>query len=685
VKNLLALAALVAWGCASKPPVSQPPPPAAQAPADASVPSPTPPAALASLSLEDVEPVLVSLEDRRAFDEPILAAAAAAPEPAVRARAALAAGRIGDERAAKTLGRLLKDPSPEVRESAAFGSGILGDPAMTKALVPLLSDADDTVSARAAWSLGFLEQADGRAALLGALAESPAARRPALLFALWRFPTPEVAAALEPWASDSDTAIRSAALYALARRPQEVSLPTLTRCLGDPDTNAAALCARALGLLGKPASIEALGAALGDRRAAVLTASLTALQSVLQKNAGASPPAAKAARVASLASDANPNLALPALALLRFYSASDREAFRRLWAAASSGGGRRRQVALQAAVAAVPDQAASLLDPAMASADPFLRAAAASTLGALPAGEASARRAKLMADPEAVVRYKVLEGIETPEAIRAERPLIDAALADPDPAVRAAALDLAARGSGEFALLTEAVEASGTAPSPDVAISAIGTAEESPEKPGARAVVEAAYRSPSTLVSRLARRSLVRRFGADRATLPWRTYDTGKTPADYATLLKEARSGWTARVETAQGAFVIRMAGEEAPLTVMNFVSLAKKGYFDGAPIHRVVPGFVIQDGDPTGTGGGGPGYEIRDELSPLPYRTGTVGMALSGPDTGGSQWFVTQAPQPHLDGGYTVFGQILSGGDVVNRIEQDDRILRIVATAGAS
>jgi cyclophilin family peptidyl-prolyl cis-trans isomerase len=321
----------------------------------------------------------------------------------------------------------------------------------------------------------------------------------------------------------------------------------------------------------------------------------------------------------------------------------------------------------------------------MSSADPFLRAAAASSLKSLPPAEASARRARLMADPEAVVRYKVLEALDTPEAIHAEKPLVDAALADPDAAVRAAALDLAARGSGEFAVLAEAVEASGADPSPDVAISAIGAAEESPDSHEARAVVEAAYRSPSTLVSRLARRSLVRRFHADRSTLPWRAYDTGKTVEDYAALLREARAGWTARIETARGAFRIRLAGVEAPLTVMNFVTLARKGYFDGAPIHRVVPGFVVQDGDPTGTGSGGPGYEIRDELSPLPYRTGAVGMALSGPDTGGSQWFVTQAPQPHLDGGYTVFGQIESGQDVVNRIEQDDRILRVVVEAQGS
>jgi cyclophilin family peptidyl-prolyl cis-trans isomerase len=134
-----------------------------------------------------------------------------------------------------------------------------------------------------------------------------------------------------------------------------------------------------------------------------------------------------------------------------------------------------------------------------------------------------------------------------------------------------------------------------------------------------------------------------------------------------------------ATVETARGSFRIRLAGKAAPLTVMNFVSLAQRGYFNGVAIHRVVPNFVIQDGDPTGTGNGGPGYEIRDELNPIEYSEGTVGMALSGPDTGGSQWFVTHAPQPHLDGIYTVFGQVIAGQDVVERIEQGDRITRIL------
>ena len=114
----------------------------------------------------------------------------------------------------------------------------------------------------------------------------------------------------------------------------------------------------------------------------------------------------------------------------------------------------------------------------------------------------------------------------------------------------------------------------------------------------------------------------------------------------------------------------------------MNFVELAGKKFFDGVAIHRVVPNFVLQDGDPTGTGNGGPGYEIRDELNPLEYVRGAVGMALAGPDTGGSQWFVTHSPQPHLNGNYTVFGQVISGQDVIERIEQWDRIVRVTVAA---
>ena len=116
----------------------------------------------------------------------------------------------------------------------------------------------------------------------------------------------------------------------------------------------------------------------------------------------------------------------------------------------------------------------------------------------------------------------------------------------------------------------------------------------------------------------------------------------------------------------------------DAPLTVDNFITLARKGYFNGLAIHRVVPDFVVQDGDPRGDGEGGPGYTIRDEINQLPYLRGTVGMALAGRDTGGSQFFITHSPQPHLDSRYTVFGHVVSGMEVVDRIAVGD-IVRTV------
>ena len=159
------------------------------------------------------------------------------------------------------------------------------------------------------------------------------------------------------------------------------------------------------------------------------------------------------------------------------------------------------------------------------------------------------------------------------------------------------------------------------------------------------------------------------------------TVRTGKTAADYNRAI--ARMGRTvnAIVTTTKGAFTIQLLPDEAPLTVDNFIRLAERNYFRGIIVHRVVPNFVIQDGDPRGDGNGGPGYQIRCEINQSPYGRGAVGMALSGKDTGGSQWFVTHAPQPHLDGGYTVFGNVISGMDVVDSIVRGDVIQSIVIT----
>jgi cyclophilin family peptidyl-prolyl cis-trans isomerase/HEAT repeat protein len=130
--------------------------------------------------------------------------------------------------------------------------------------------------------------------------------------------------------------------------------------------------------------------------------------------------------------------------------------------------------------------------------------------------------------------------------------------------------------------------------------------------------------------------------------------------------------------ETVRGPIVAELHGDVAPLTVWNIMALARDGFYRATRFHRVVPGFVAQDGDPRGSGGGGPGYAIPDELNRLWYLRGAVGMALSGPDTGGSQYFFTLSPQPHLDGRYTVFATVVAGWSAMDALVQGDALLAL-------
>ncbi|MGI8639969.1 MAG: peptidylprolyl isomerase [Pyrinomonadaceae bacterium] len=154
--------------------------------------------------------------------------------------------------------------------------------------------------------------------------------------------------------------------------------------------------------------------------------------------------------------------------------------------------------------------------------------------------------------------------------------------------------------------------------------------------------------------------------------------------ADYIRAL--SRKNAKAIITTEKRTFTIEFFPEDAPLTVDNFIKLAKSNYFNGLAIHRVVPNFVMQDGDPRGDGNGGPGWEIRDEINEIPYERGAVGMALSGKDTGGSQWFITHSPQPHLDGGYTVFGKVNETDmKIVDTLVRGDKILSVKIIEGNS
>lgn len=131
-------------------------------------------------------------------------------------------------------------------------------------------------------------------------------------------------------------------------------------------------------------------------------------------------------------------------------------------------------------------------------------------------------------------------------------------------------------------------------------------------------------------------------------------------------------------IETHEGTITIDLLPKEAPKTVENFVTLANKGFYDGLTFHRVIQRFVIQGGDPNGNGTGGPGYTIEDEKNDLKHIPGALSMANAGPNTGGSQFFIVQWEQPHLDGKHTIFGKVSSGLDVIYRIEPYDPIISV-------
>jgi peptidyl-prolyl cis-trans isomerase B (cyclophilin B) len=142
----------------------------------------------------------------------------------------------------------------------------------------------------------------------------------------------------------------------------------------------------------------------------------------------------------------------------------------------------------------------------------------------------------------------------------------------------------------------------------------------------------------------------------------------------------DAKKRYTIKVETVRGTIELQLAPQYAPKTVNNFVFLAREGFYDGVKFHRVIADFMIQGGDPTGTGRGGPGYQFADEFAgnPLKHETGVISMANAGPGTNGSQFFITHSPQPHLNGKHTVFGKVVKGQDVVDAVRAGDVMTKV-------
>jgi len=419
------------------------------------------------------------------------------------------------------------------------------------------------------------------------------------------------------------------------------ALDVLRRLVVDPDARVRVTAVRVLGSYGTPAG-TAIATALRDTDPAVRVTAAGAAQIALDSSASAWADAWRADTsflVRRALAEAGTRRGMLRDAWLPWRSDAR---WQRRAAAATLDGLGTASVALER------------LDTSLRDDDGRVRAAATEALAGLAdsasVSESARRRLRsVLLDPDFVTRATALSALAKGASIE------DLAAALRSHTIASRDADLDARLA--FWTLADSVLRSHGSTLPD-SVSRALSAIPRPAEPLERS-----------------RAASIARFAA------WR--DSTSEPREDAWYLARARealapSSPIARIDTERGTIELVLFAAEAPVTAHNFVSLAKRGYFDGQQFHRVVPNFVIQAGDPRGDGNGGPGYAIRDELNSHRYVRGTLGMALSGPNTGGSQFFVTHAPQPHLDGGYTVFGQLRSGGEVLDRIVQGDRIVRI-------
>jgi cyclophilin family peptidyl-prolyl cis-trans isomerase/HEAT repeat protein len=645
---------------------------------------------------------ILRLEDHRAFEPDLFRQLAAEPTPEIRRRAATAAGRIGDPAAVPFLIDVLaRDPSPDVRADAAFALGLLGD--TSRAVIAALRQAaprdwtpvragEGTVVVEVVGALGRIGTDAARAEVVDVLrrvqrADDPIARRIAAeaLLAIWKFPTGQgrTLSALR-FADHPDPELRWRAALALVRLGGTDATPRLLALMGDPDPLVRSLAARGLTAsaidsvdLAVPA-ITALSEALQDPHPHVRINALRALGTFEER----APEAAILERVR----DPDPNVAVAA-------------------AAALGALGGQAAVTLAAVVddegAAFPTRAAAL--SALAAVDAHAALAAITTWvdGDEPRRYAAARALAPLGWAQAGPLVRILADDASPRVAVAATQAAASAAAGTDLAATVVGdlRDVLMRAARVGGPRQRAVALRGVEPllHPDDLGAVLAAYEQAALDPAARPAAIAAVRALAALEAARPGAAAafferfqptddrwVRRAVADALGDRWGAPEAiaSEDPAFYLDLVRRyvvpalthgARP--EATVRTPHGDIRIELLADEAPLTVHNFMTLAEAGYYDDGVWHRVVPNFVLQDGAPAGDPSGGPGWTIRDELNRVRYGRGVVGMALSGPDTGGSQWFITHSPQPHLDAGYTAFGRVSGGERAMDRVVQGDPV----------
>jgi len=679
---------------------------------------------------------IVKAEDERRWDGD-LRYLLTSPSSAVRTRAALAAGRIGNEGALAELSNILRqDRDPVVRAMAAFAIGEIESPGGVNFLVTALKSSTETdeVKARALEGLGKIaaalppsQQARSKeigAEVVGALKseiEQSTPSRQILLLgitAVLRSRPAEAGPTLALLLSNKDARIRADAANALARlRLKDGNTQLLELLSNDPDPVVRSNAARVLGATEEKSAFDKLLVSTTDKDSRVRVSAIRALVS-LKDPRGADVLLKRGEANTDLKREGVPSELNEVLeivtALGRLLAGTGNEAALD-WLNKGEVELNHSAPELELALVRIsPDKYLASFGSDPTTAKHNLQellilhwragasvAQALREISALP--PTVKNKAELMQSAESLLKamldYKS-SGVEinsllplhseygVPDVLRAYaafKPkdlfeVVSSHLKENDVIIRATAAELL----GEFPPSPEITDMLETAffralkdDLNDAALSILDSLARQKSETANSVIKRTALTTDDYLLRQRAIK-LLKENGAGDYSSPTRPVHTKNTNNDYQRALSRVGKRVRAVVTTTKGSFTMELLPNEAPLTVDNFVQLARRGYFKGIVFHRVVPNFVIQAGDPRGDGNGGPGYAIRCEINEVPFEQAAVGMALSGKDTGGSQWFVTHAPQPHLDGGYTVFGKVVSGMDVVDSIVRGDVIRAI-------
>jgi cyclophilin family peptidyl-prolyl cis-trans isomerase/HEAT repeat protein len=642
-------------------------------------------------------------EDHRSLGEGQLTAwAQGGRGAAVRARALRALARIQDASTAEVILAGLSAPEPEVRDEAAFAAGQLAlsweplpDAAKARLTEALLAaeaaEANPVVRRTLLESFSKLATAgavqrlierlgDKREGVAGraALALGVAGRRGA---SLSEVPIEQVGALLT---SDQPPEVRYGASYLLAYLRRPAALELLRKCVSDASPDVRAMCAKGFAEVGGQEDANVLGRVLEDSVPRVAAA---AARSLAKLSAHCSGPCATMDALQALkrqvgavaAGDSSTGHAILAVAQ-QGLPPSGRSVLKdlRRWVREAPRGASAVALddlaGLDCRLAAAMDRQTGAPAEVLHCGGDRVPEARRLALGlrevAQTSGQGGAKEAVAwLRHPDARVRLAALEALgarPVPEALGSLRALMKEA----DPVVAAAAASVAGKMKATEALPEVRALAARVPQEPDLAEPVAGALVALAGKE-AEPVLRPWLEHPHANVRRVAAEALTGLTGqpvrSQRVQLP---QGTPRGP--------EAPAGAKLTFHTKKGDFTVALDTKEAPVTSGNLYALARKGFFRDITFHRVVPDFVAQGGDPRGDGEGGPGYSIRCEMTRRPYTRGVIGMALSGKDTGGSQFFFTHSPQPHLDGRYTAFGEVVSGMEVVDALLEGDVIVEV-------